>query len=90
MVLHYSQLLSADPSLPTLPEYETPYDFHRCDPLSEADGIPSEDQDTVTSYIDNDDRVSLGDDGSDTNLLEGVDYLISPSESATSVTTLPP
>lgn len=89
MVLHYSQLLSADPSSPTLPEYKTPYDFHRCDPLSEANGIPSEDQDTITSHIDDDDRVSLGDDGSDTNSLEGVDHLISPSESATSVTTLP-
>lgn len=28
-------------------------------------------------------------DGLDTNLLEGADYLISPLESATSVTTLP-
>ena len=98
MVLHYSQLLSADspnhpppPSLPPLHEFKTPYDFHGYDPLIEYDDIPPtpyKDHDTSLIYspqkdID-DDQVSLR-DNLDTNLLEGVD-VFSLSES---ITTLP-
>ena len=62
------------PSLPSFPEFETPYDFHRYDQDDNIQPTPSEDHDTPLVFspqkdID-DDQVSLRDD-LDTNLLEG-------------------
>ena len=87
----------APPSLPVLPECDNPYDLDEYGPVEEDDIplVPSKDQYTPVALplvssprndINDDDRVSLGDDGSDTNSLEEA---FSHSGSTSSVATLP-
>ena len=82
------------PPLHALPEFNNPYDLDECHPIEEDDIplVPSKDQYTPVALplisspwkdIDDDNWVSLGDNDSDTNLLEKA---FSHSESTSSVT----